>query len=180
MRKQYGYSPDRVHSIRIRWSYPLVWDEKTYREKRADRECGWYYVTRKWGNVETAIYIGKARGTIYRRVLQHKINDSKTPFLMKKGEILVRFGNVENPSLDTTSKISAHYHTDRFLKTVESALIQFAQPMCNISQIKSYTRWYKLKIENVGINSDLMARMIDNREDKNAKVYPSWWEGELE
>ena len=175
-----GYDPLRLHSIRIRWSFPLPWDEASFKEKRAEKECGWYYVTRVWGNTETAIYIGKARGRIYKRVLQHSIDDSESPFLLKRGELFVRFGTVDNTHRNTIAKLARCYHTDRFLKTVESALIQDARPLCNISQTNKYTRWYKLRIYNLGINHNLLSRIVDNSNDENVYDNPSWWEGQLE
>ena len=125
-------------------------------------------------DADAIIYIGKAKGIISKRVLQHSLEDSNTPFLEKRGEFKVRFGQVILPE-----NFDRRYHINRLLLSVESALITEVQPICNISQTGKYRRWYRLKINNVG-KHDQIPSIIDNREHDNAKEPPIWWDGELE
>lgn len=180
MKDKYGYSIDRTHTIQIKWTLPIPFDEAKFKALRADKECGWYYITRQFGTTETALYIGKARGFIYKRILQHTIDDSSEPFMEKRGTFYVRFGTVENTSINTKDKIAKHYHLDHFLKTIESELIQDAEPIANKSQKKHYTRWYKFHIINSNINKELLSHIIENKEEINVIPSPDWWKGQLE
>lgn len=180
MATEYGNRIDRVHTIKIKWTLPIPLDKKKFEELRADKYCGWYYITRKFGETETALYIGKAEGFIYKRILQHSKRDSRESYMNRKGLKLVRFGTVENVTLNTKEKISRHYHLDRFLKTIESELIQVAQPLSNISQSKKYTRWYKFRIISSNISSDLLNHVIENKDNANTIPCPKWWKGQLE
>ena len=178
---EYGNSIDRLHTIHIKWTRPIPFDENKFKELRSDLECGWYYITRYFGSGKpTHLYIGKAKGFIYKRILQHTEGDSCDPFLSKRGYFEVRFGTVDNPSLNTKEKLSKRYHLNRFLLTVESALIQDAAPICNRSQSCNYTRWYKLRIINSNINESLLSHIIENTYDENILPYPKDWNGQLE
>lgn len=169
-----AYSPYRVHDITINWSRPIRWENISGKEWK----CGWYYITRhihmRGYDVITPIYIGKAKGVISKRILQHSIEDSCSPFLEKRGEFKVRFGCVIEPE-----RFYKRYHINRLLLTVESALITEVQPDCNISQSGRYSRWYRLRINNIG-KHDQIPSWIDNRDQDNAKEPPDWWDGELE
>ena len=176
----YGNSINRLHTIKIKWTLPIPFDKEKFNELRADKNCGWYYITRKLGDVETALYIGKAKGFIYKRILQHSKDDSRESFMKKRGQKLVRFGTVDNVTLNTKKKISRHYHLDRFLKTIESELIQVARPLSNISQSKKYTRWYKFRIVSSNISPDLLNHVIENKDNANTIPCPKWWKGQIE
>lgn len=169
------YSPFRVHEITIDWSMPIQWDRIS--EYNKDWDGGWYYITRRIHKKEldyiTTIYIGKASGKISKRILQHHIKDSKTPFMSEYGEFEVRFGRVVSPD-----RCRDRFHFNRFLLTVESALITEVCPKCNQSQTNRYTRWYKLIIHNIG-KHDIIPSVIDNREHTNIIPLPDWWCGEL-
>lgn len=180
MDEKKGYSINRVHRLTIKWSRLILLDSLTRENHKKYLDCGWYYITRKWGNTEKALYIGKARGDIITRVLQHTEDDSNNAYLKKRGKKYVRIGTVCSPSINTKSKISSHYHLDRFLKTIESELIQFAHPISNISQDKTYTRWYKFCINNINIDRNLLSHIIENRDEINVIPNPDWWNGQLE
>ena len=168
------YSPFRVHTIVINWSNPIDWD----RIDRFDDDWngGWYYITRSIYKSDavytTPIYIGKSMNKISKRILSHKLNDSETPFLSEYGEFKVRFGRVVSPDY-----YWKRFHFNRFLLTVESALITEVQPKSNRSQTQKYTRWYKLVIINKG-KHDQIPRVIDNRAHNNVRRLPEWWIGQ--
>lgn len=168
------YSPFRTHFITIRWSNPVPWSNI----ESKDYEGGWYYITRrihgKNGDVITPLYIGKARGCISQRILQHTLEDSKCPFLEKRGEFEVRFGILEGNIC-----YNRRYHFNRLLLTVESALITEVRPLCNQSQMGRYTRWYKLVITSIGKRGRI-PQIIDNRDHENLFALPDWWNGEIE
>ena len=180
-----GNSIDRLHTITIRWTRSTYFDKDELKRLRDDKECGWYIITKLTRDgYEVPIYIGKAINSIYKRVLQHRKDDSDTPFLKKYGDKYVYIGTVDNATLNTKHKLSKRYHLNRLLLTVESALIQnkneyFEKYNCNISQNAKYTRWYKLRIKNLYINEALLDHEIDNREHENVYPCPKWWKGQL-
>lgn len=91
-----GNDPIRLHTITIKWSNPILWENISLYNK--DWEGGFYYITRTIhranADYETPIYIGKAKGKISKRICQHHIQDSNTPFLQERGEFKVRFGSI--------------------------------------------------------------------------------------
>lgn len=169
-------SPFRTHTIIIKWSNPIPWDRVARYDD--DWDGGWYYITRsihkKDGEHITPLYIGKSCNKISKRILEHHLNDSNKPFLGEYGELKVRFGRVVSPNL-----FWKRYHLNRFLLTVESALITEVQPKNNLSQTKKYTRWYKLVIINQG-KHDRIPSVIDNRTHLNVLPLPEWWDGGIE
>lgn len=171
-----GNNPSRLHTVTIKWSMPIVWENINQFNK--DWDGGFYYITRiiHRGNndYETPIYIGKAKGKISKRIYQHHFQDSTTPFLNERGDFRVRFGVIVSPI-----KYKTVYHYNRLLLTIESALITEVNPKCNCSQKKSYTRWYILKIKNIG-KHDRIPSQIDNRKHKNIIPSPKWWTGDIE
>ena len=180
-----GNRIDRLHTITIKWTRATSFNKNELRRLRNDKECGWYIITKLTRNGdEVPIYIGKAINCIYKRVLQHRTDDSDTPFLKKYGEKYVYIGTVQNVTLNTKEKLRKHYHLNRLLLTVESALIQnkndyFKKYNCNISQNLKYTRWYMLRIKNMNINETIIDHVIDNREHENVYPCPKFWKGQL-
>ncbi|MCR4800932.1 MAG: hypothetical protein K5860_10525 [Bacteroidales bacterium] len=171
-----GNNPFRVHAIKIKWSNPICWEN--VRQFNKDWEGGFYYITRiihkKNKDYETPIYIGKTKGKISKRILQHHSQESNKPFLNEYGDFRVRFGSIIFPV--NYQKV---YHYNRLLLTIESALITEVKPKCNCSQVESYTRWYLLKIISEGKRGSIPAE-IDNRTHKNIIKTPSWWQGDIE
>ena len=171
-----GHNPYRLHTVIINWSRPISWDRISLYNK--DWEGGFYYITRiihrENADYETPIYIGKTKGKISKRICWHNVDDSNTPFLCEYGELRVRFGKIFSPK--NYQKV---YHYNRLLLTIESALITEVKPKCNYSQKKAYTRWYALRIKNIG-KHDRIPALIDNREHQNVIQSPSWWIGDIE
>jgi hypothetical protein len=171
----YYCSPDRLHSITINWSKPINWNYINRFNK--DWDGGLYYITRtihtQAGDRITPIYIGKSIGKISKRILRHTPNDSKNSFHTKNGEFKVRFGRIVSPQ-----NPKKHYHFNRLLLTIESALIQEVRPICNISQKRKYTPWYDLLIRNEG-KRDRMPKEINNRDHINVLQRPKWWNGQI-
>lgn len=166
------YTPFRVHEITVDWSNPIRWDKVT--EYQKDWDGGLYYITRRIHMEDhdsiTRLYIGKASGRISKRILQHTLNDSKCPFIEKRGDFEVRFGRIVSPL-----KYKKRFHFNRLLLTIESALINEVCTTCNVSQTNRYTRWYRLIIHNIGKRDDIPA-IIDNRDHVNASP-PKDWDG---
>lgn len=180
-----GNRIDRLHTINIRWTRATSFNEEDLKRLRNDKECGWYIITRQFGPIETPIYVGKAKNTIYKRVLQHTPDDSYESFFERRGEKYVYIGTIENSTLNTKDKLSRRYHVNRLLLTVESALIQniygkFGDVICNHSQKNKYTRWYKFRIVNSNIRESILDHEIINSEHDNTIPCPIWWKGQLE
>ena len=170
---KHQYSPDRLHNITVDWSYPIGWDNVD----KNDLEGGFYYITRtihrQEGDSITPIYIGKSIRKISKRVLEHSINDSEHPFPIEYGEFNVRFGKIVSPR-----NYKKHYHFDRLLLAIESALIQEVKPKCNVSQKRKYTRWYDLRITSIGYRNRI-PKEINNRLHTNILPRPNWWHGQF-
>lgn len=171
-----GNDPYRLHTVVIDWSNPISWKNINLYNK--DWEGGFYYITRiihrENADYETPIYIGKTKRKISKRICQHNLKDSNSPFSREIGEFKVRFGRIIFPK-----EYRKVYHYNRLLLTIESALITEVKPKCNCSQSKAYTRWYVLQIKNRG-KHDRIPALIDNREHQNIIQSPSWWFGDIE
>ncbi|MBQ6080178.1 MAG: hypothetical protein IJK93_07875 [Muribaculaceae bacterium] len=169
------YSPEYLHQITINWSRPIAWNNVDKYNK--DWDGGLYYITRtihaKSGDSSTPIYIGKSIGKISKRVLSHSLNDSNCPFYAERGEFKVRFGRIVSPI-----NYMKHYHFNRLLLTIESALIQEVKPKCNVSQKNQYTPWYDLRIISIGYR-DRIPGKINNRDHSNILPRPKWWDGQF-
>lgn len=98
-------------------------------------EKGIYYISRKFGNKETLLYIGKTSNCFSNRLRAHEywINEHR-------GKILVRLGTIVSPQI----------YDDSVITDVESALIYGVDTLENTDKTKSYNCWNEYKIINTG------------------------------
>ncbi|MDE6418022.1 MAG: hypothetical protein K2K49_02300 [Duncaniella sp.] len=146
--------PNRIHHIIIEWSRPSRLDNID-----ANWKCvknGLYYISRKFGNVESPIYIGETKRDFITRINEHYRDVSE--FLNKRGEKYIRLGTIIKPkSLSSYNDLEFKH----LLQTIESELVKDlylrgkANALCNIRQVLSYTQWFQLYIENEGCRGEL-------------------------
>lgn len=123
----------RIKTIKVNWSYPILYENifsygKIY-------EKGIYYLSRKFGNNETLLYIGKTNNSFFNRLYCH--SDWLSEY---RGKILVRLGII----------ISPKNYDDSLITDIESAIIYKLKPIENTDKIKSYTYYNECKILNIG------------------------------
>lgn len=153
----------RLHNIVIEWSYPTkLVDIDTHWDCN---ENGLYYISRKFGGVESPIYIGETKRDFITRINEHykKISD----FFDKRGEKYIRLGKIVKPQSLTNYNEVEFKH---LLQTIESILVEdlylngLGNHLCNIRQTNSYTEWFKLNIENTRYRGGLSRYIPYNEE----------------
>lgn len=146
--------PNIIHHIVVEWSYPTKLDNIDTHWKCNDN--GLYYISRKFGEKESPIYIGETKRDFITRINEHYKSVSK--FFDKRGEKYIRLGTIVKPqSLKSYDEIEIKH----LLQTIESVLVEdlyqrdLANALCNKRQVLSYTEWFKLYIENIGFRGSL-------------------------
>ncbi len=149
---------NRIHHVIIEWSYPTKLDYIDTHWKC--NENGLYYISRKFGGVESPIYIGETKRDFITRINEHY--KSVSTFFEKRGEKYIRLGIIIKPqSLKAYDEIEKKH----LLQTIESELVDdlyhrdMANALCNKRQVLSYTEWFKLSIENIGFRGALSAEL---------------------
>lgn len=146
--------PNRVHHIIIDWSYPTKL-ESIDTHWRCN-ENGLYYISRKFGDKESPIYIGETKREFITRINEHYKGVSD--FFSKRGEKYVRLGAIVKPKTLSNYDDIEYKH---LRQTIESMIVEdlyvrgLASALCNIRQVASYTPWFKLHIENIGNRGNL-------------------------
>jgi len=125
----------RSKIVKIEWSYPRTYDNIFYSPQIND--IGIYCLSRKYGENETLLYIGKTNHSFYSR-----LNSHKEWFEQYKGKRLVRLGTITWPK-----KVD-----DRLISFIESALILATEPFENTHSRNSYSYYddYEYQIINSG------------------------------
>ena len=115
----------RTRKIQIEWSYPIKVDSALTKE-RCIQSFGIYYISRKFGNKETLLYIGLTlHQNFINRILQHHKNWMDD----YRGEKYIRFGEFPIGKPVTRDMI----------EDIESCIIFELQPIHNINKKSSYT-----------------------------------------
>lgn len=112
----------KIKTVKIEWSYPRAY-ENIFNSPKING-VGIYCLSRKYGDKETLLYIGKSNHSFKSR-----LNSHQEWFEQYKGKRLVRLGIIAWPEkLD-----------DKLTSFVESALILATEPYENTQSRKSYT-----------------------------------------
>lgn len=101
-------------------------------------ENGIYVITRKWGNSETLIYIGRTKRGLYQRISEHE----KSWLCDFRGCLQVRYGVL---SLQLGQRFSLQRLAD-----VEALLIVWHKPQENTVNKDYYYGRERLKVANIG------------------------------
>jgi len=136
----------RIKTVKINWSYPVLY-ENIFSSIRVN-EKGIYYLSRKFGDKETLLYIGKTSNSFYNRLNSHKywLN-------LYRGKLFVRLGIIISPKT----------YDDSLITDVESALIYEMQPFENTDKTNGYYYLNECKIVNIGYRG-LLPPVISMRE----------------
>jgi hypothetical protein len=149
---------NRLHTIRIDWSKPILYDNR-FNSKNYDEEIGLYLISTKYVRhgklIEKYIYVGETINTFEARCEQHLGSDTKpaSNWVSRIGTKYIRFGKIERvPNFVDDIK--------HFVLTIETSIIQSIiddsmASLENIRQVKSWQIWYDLVIENVGFKGIL-------------------------
>ena len=135
-----------TRKIEINWSYPLKVDS-ALTKARCIESWGIYYISRKFGNNETLLYIGL---TFHQNFINRIIQHQKSWMNDYRGEKYIRFG--EFPLGKSITK--------EMIEDVESCIIFEMQPTHNIYKKSSYTYNNKYQVSNRGYRG-LMPREIN-------------------
>ena len=123
----------RIKTVKINWTYPVLYENIFSSIKVSEK--GIYYLSRKFGDKETLLYIGKTSNSFYNRLNSHKywLN-------LYRGKLFVRLGIIISPKT----------YDDRLITNVESALIYEMQPFENTDKTNGYYYLNECKIVNTG------------------------------
>lgn len=133
--------------IIIKWSYPREF-ENALETELSYEGFGIYCISRKFGENETILYIGKTDRQFRDRLKNHKKNWISN----YKGEKKVRFGTITKP-ITVTSEI---------INDAESAIIYEIDPIQNTDKRNGYHYFQECIIFNQGYRGKL-PKMIDIR-----------------
>ena len=123
----------RSKSVKVDLSYPVLY-ENVFHSPRIN-DIGLYYLSRRFGDNETLLYIGKTSSSFYNRLLSHK-----EWFEQYKGKRLVRLGIIVQPK----------NYDDGLIADIESALIHEMQPFENTDKKNWYSFYNMCEITNTG------------------------------
>lgn len=135
----------KTKKVIVDWSDPRTYDSVFYSPRIQD--IGLYCLSRKYGNNETLLYIGKTNHSFYSRLSSHQFW-----FEQYKGKLFVRLGIITQPSK----------YDNELIEDIESAIIYEIKPLENTDKINGYTCWNVCEIENSGYRG-LLPRIIDMR-----------------
>jgi len=136
----------RIKTVKINWTYPVLYENIFSSIKVSEK--GIYYLSRKFGDKETLLYIGKTSNSFYNRLYSHKdwLN-------LYRGKLFVRLGIIVSPKT----------YDDNLITDVESALIYEMQPFENTDKTNGYYYLNECKIVNIGYKG-LLPPVISMRE----------------
>ncbi|MGK4568145.1 GIY-YIG nuclease family protein [Flavobacterium sp. 3HN19-14] len=135
----------RLKNAEIKWSYPRETDSALLSEICIE-SWGIYYISRKFGNNETLLYIGLA----YHQNFIKRIKQHKKKWLNKyRGTKYIRFGEFVKPQ-----NISKD-----LIEDAESCLIYELKPIHNKCKISSYSYSNEYKILSTG-NRGVIPKVI--------------------
>lgn len=143
---------NRKQTVILKWSYPQ--EIENFKFSHYDDMMGIYMITRKIGNKQSIIYVGKTKRFITKRLYEHENKDNSS-WTKKRGAKYIRFARVHKDGFDD----------ELLLDCVESAIIQSliedgVYTLTNKAKIKTCTVHYKLCIKNIGFPF-ILNRAID-------------------
>jgi len=144
--------------ITIKWSYPKKFD-MVLNSEMADH-IGIYYISRKFGDKETLLYIGKTIASFESRLSDHK----KKWLDNYRGTKYVRLGEIIEP------KDMSVYDEAGYINDAEKTIIFFLEQVLkkeipeNVTSTKSTYVIQDLIINNVGYRGELPKQIVISEE----------------
>lgn len=145
----------KFKKIMIEWSYPIEFDRILQYE--CMKEIGLYYITRKFGNKESNLYIGKTTYSFFSRLDCHRWNWLNN----YRGKKFVRLGKVISPKNISDEELR------QLINDAECTLIYTMGDRLkkNIVSTLSCNPNYRLKIKNVGYRGDILPEVFISDEE---------------
>jgi len=145
----------KYKKITIEWSYPIEFDRILQYE--CMNEIGLYYITRKFGNKESNLYIGKTTYSFFSRLDCHRWSWLSN----YKGKKFVRLGKIISPKNISDEELR------QLINDAECTLIYTMGDRLkkNIVSTLSCNPNYRLKIKNVGYRGDILPEVFISDED---------------
>ena len=134
----------KIHTIKINWAKPITLEEAI--DSELTNTQGLYYITRKFGNKETSLYLGIAtkENTIGNRLKAHCNNWTD----LYRGKKYVRVGKITYPIyFNTRDNAELIEHAESALLYAPEHKNLFAE---NVSKRKSYKFYDLYTVENKG------------------------------
>ena len=140
---------ERLKSVSVEWKYPRLLDNFWYDEESGG--YGLYYISRKFGNKETLLYIGQTYDSYYNRLICHDYNWLGN----YRGKKYVRRGIITSPVRRTDEDAR------QLLKDIESMLIYEMRFLLqqNVMGVNSYKPSHLYSVTNTGYRGVLSAEI---------------------
>ena len=154
---------NRIQTVKIEWSKAILLNNRANSCNFCEEE-GLYIISTKYirhGIVwERYIYVGETRKGFDIRFEQHLDTRKPSEWVSERGTKFVRFGRILN-------KPSCINNDKWFMLTLESSIIQTIKDLprvrlVNSRQVKTFTIFYDLLIENKGCG--LLPKYINTRD----------------
>ena len=136
---------EHCKNVTVDWSYPKLLDNFWFDEQSGS--YGLYYISRKFGQKETLLYIGQTYDNYYNRLVDHEYNWLGN----YRGKKFIRCGSIVYPVNKADEELR------QLIKDVEGMLIfemRFSLQQ-NSMGIYSYTPKHLYKITNTGYKGEL-------------------------
>lgn len=139
----------RYRNITIKWDYPVEFSSILQKEGMSD--IGIYYISRKFGNKESMLYIGKTTNNFMSRLESHSIYKIDK----YRGEKYVRLGHIVSP------KNLLEEDLKEIINDAEKTIIFYVSNLCDFELIDNIDCRYrisyknKLRITNIGYRGKL-------------------------
>lgn len=140
----------RYRNITIKWDYPIEFSSILQKETMND--IGLYYISRKFGNKESMLYIGKTTYSFYSRLDTHNVYKIDK----YRGEKYVRLGHI------VSLKNISDEELKELINDAEKTIIFYISNLCNDCELidnvdcrQTISCNNKLKIKNVGYRGQL-------------------------
>lgn len=145
----------KYKKITIEWSYPKEFDRILQYECMND--IGIYYITRKFGNSVSNLYIGKTTYSFFSRLDCHRWNWISS----YRGTKYVRLGRIVSPQNVSGEELK------QLINDAERTLIFTMRDVLIKNKVSTQTSYprYRLKINNVGYRGDILPEVFISDEE---------------
>lgn len=139
----------KYRRITIEWSYPI--EINSILEKESMNDIGIYYISRKFGEKQSILYIGKTTYNFRSRLQSHKEYWLDT----YKGKKYVRLGRIISPKNISEQELKVLINDAERTLIFYLSNVEKCQLVANIASTKSTNFDNILKIKNIGYRGQL-------------------------
>ena len=144
----------KYRRITIDWSYPI--EINNILQKESMNDIGIYYISRKFGEKQSILYIGKTTYSFKSRLESHKANWLDT----YKGQKYIRLGRIVSPKNISEEELKT------LINDAERTIIFYLSNLdehelvANVVSTRFTTFDYTLKITNIGYKGQLPSELF--------------------